>query len=516
MQLITKKYRTTMEMEKTKNSGNSSTEEPKEVNSSSNKSENMPEEKLFDWHLFPKEPIELKSVVEMTVFLLIVCLCGFLYYRWNTIPKRTIDLQFEDLRYRGVSSSDTLGSDADSLRYMYACDIRYCIPMTSHKEFIKDTSSTTVIMEPIFSNVNCSEFIRISFLLDSALNLKGESQYFPNVRPFMKEHNIESEFEKIYHEKIGASVEGSLDSLRERFSDSLHITQDKNLVYCEDKMSLSYFSYKPTIFSYKKKEGEFIASTRVDSSLLITQRLVEPLSIINSITMTSSIEREEHWYECFNIYKPFRGGAPIETPSWGRLEDISQAYYEVNINTNTVDSIVLSMDFVGSTEFSQMDPMPDKMDMSSIVFNDPIKLYKIRANGLRFHARFKELENWQEIRVFSVTAIMSAFVVIFVVFFISSYFKLKKKRIRRNKAIISILKLSILGFLLYHFVSDSIYYLYPVKISIFKINIYTFVILLLFFLLTKSYIKRESLRFCSSIKLKSYIKRLWRNLMGTS
>ena len=115
------------------------------------------------------------------------------------------------------------------------------------------------------------------------------------------------------------------------------------------------------------------------------------------------------------------------TPPWGRLEDISQAYVNVKLESYTIDSIVVNIDFIGATEFSAMDPIPDKVGMSNIIFSDPIKIYKIKTNGLRFHARFIELENWQQIRVFTVTAIMSAFVIVFVVFIISAYFKIRKK-----------------------------------------------------------------------------------------
>ena len=52
----------------------------------------------------------------------------------------------------------------------------------------------------------------------------------------------------------------------------------------------------------------------------------------------------------------------------------------------------------------------------------------IRHNGLRFHAKFRELENMQQIRVFFVTAIMSGFVTIFIVFII--YLPIRAHRIR--------------------------------------------------------------------------------------
>ena len=133
------------------------------------------------------------------------------------------------------------------------------------------------------------------------------------------------------------------------------------------------------------------------------------------------------WYNIFDIYYPFVDVNPMTTPRWGRLEDISQSYVNLKLNSCTIDSIQLTIDFVGVTEFSRMNPEPDIVNMNSIVFTDPVKLYKIRNHGLQFHAKFVELQNFQQIRVFSVTAIMSAFVLGFVVFIINAYFKLRKR-----------------------------------------------------------------------------------------
>ena len=71
-----------------------SNSEKDEMHRSSDKKKNF---KFFDWHWSPEDPIELKSIVEMIAFLLIVVICGFLYWRWNTVPKREVDVRIEDL-----------------------------------------------------------------------------------------------------------------------------------------------------------------------------------------------------------------------------------------------------------------------------------------------------------------------------------------------------------------------------------------------------------------------------------
>ena len=47
---------------------------------------------LFGWHLYPEDPIELKSVVEILCFSVIVSVCAYLYYRWNIVPNKEIEL----------------------------------------------------------------------------------------------------------------------------------------------------------------------------------------------------------------------------------------------------------------------------------------------------------------------------------------------------------------------------------------------------------------------------------------
>ena len=87
----------------------------------------------------------------------------------------------------------------------------------------------------------------------------------------------------------------------------------------------------------------------------------------------------------------------IGDPGWFTLNDISQAYFKFNINTSSIDSISLFIDFVGATEFSLMDPIPDRTTISGISFFEPEKIEKIKTRGLLFHAKFVELENRQNI-----------------------------------------------------------------------------------------------------------------------
>ena len=101
--------------------------------------------------------------------------------------------------------------------------------------------------------------------------------------------------------------------------------------------------------------------------------------------------------------------SPLEYPKWNSKFDISQSYFVVNLKCESIDSVRLTFDFVGATDFSEMIPEPDSINMSSITFSDPQKIMQIKEKGLKFHAHFKERDGLQTIRLFAVTALMCVF-----------------------------------------------------------------------------------------------------------
>ena len=93
------------------------------------------------------------------------------------------------------------------------------------------------------------------------------------------------------------------------------------------------------------------------------------------------------------------------------LYDISQCYYHLTLDISRESKKrEFKLDFGGATEFSKMDPEPDIITMSSIVFNDSAKLEKIGNEGLWMHAKFRQLENIQLIRMFIITTALGFFV----------------------------------------------------------------------------------------------------------
>lgn len=128
--------------------------------------------------------------------------------------------------------------------------------------------------------------------------------------------------------------------------------------------------------------------------------------------------------ELFNV-------GPLSRPRWFNNFDISQSYYDIKFDTN-LDSGRISMDFVGVTEFSKIAPEPDTITMSSIIYTNKDKIKVLKDNGLKFHAKHIELQNFQNSRVFFITAVMSALFAIFVTYVVLSVVKLSSRK-KTNK-----------------------------------------------------------------------------------
>lgn len=90
-------------------------------------------------------------------------------------------------------------------------------------------------------------------------------------------------------------------------------------------------------------------------------------------------------------------------------EDISRAVEILSFRglmDNNINLKLLSFDYIGPADFSEMDPEPDQKDISKITFTNKEKLDKIKRKGIRFHVKFPDMENIQQIRMFIVTLIL--------------------------------------------------------------------------------------------------------------
>ena len=194
--------------------------------------------------------------------------------------------------------------------------------------------------------------------------------------------------------------------------------------------------HKPTYSIYQFKNTQ--------KHNLIKQAIYvnKPWEIENYITkygIKRNIEENDHYvveiigpsYAKITL-EDCNGFGPLSRPQWYALYDISQSYYDLNFETS-FDGSMINIDFVGVSEFSKMIPEPDEIDMGSITFTDKNKLDRIRKKGLKFYVRHKELENFQNSRMFFVTAVMGALVAIFITFVVLSFFKVSRKIKNRIK-----------------------------------------------------------------------------------
>ena len=106
------------------------------------------------------------------------------------------------------------------------------------------------------------------------------------------------------------------------------------------------------------------------------------------------------------------------------FNDISQAYIGIKLNgSKTVYTnngigggnglfrgmdTKITIDFAAPVEFSSMNPEPDVTTMTGLVFKDPDKITRIAAEGLFFHVGYLENENIQSMKMFVLTAAITA------------------------------------------------------------------------------------------------------------
>lgn len=89
-------------------------------------------------------------------------------------------------------------------------------------------------------------------------------------------------------------------------------------------------------------------------------------------------------------------------------EDVSKVFEIVRIPLATAQFVnSITIDYRCPTEFGHLDPEPDEMTYSAIRYFDKDKIKKIAWDGLKFHAKFPDMENIQEVRIFVLTTIVT-------------------------------------------------------------------------------------------------------------
>lgn len=118
--------------------------------------------------------------------------------------------------------------------------------------------------------------------------------------------------------------------------------------------------------------------------------------------------------EAIPVFSRVRGFSFEKPNPLTSAEDVSKSVEIVRFPVATARFVKsLTIDYRCPTEFGYLNPEPDERTISSIRYYDEDKIYKIAWDGLKFHAKFPDMENVQEIRLFALTTIVTLLITAF-------------------------------------------------------------------------------------------------------
>lgn len=309
--------------------------------------------RVLSWHILQsQDDLKMKSFVEVIFYILVFSVLLFIYNCWNEVPVRKIVV---------VAEYDNSNSKTDNDTLFKSSDIFLRIPMTN-----TSLDSTGLFEAAISLN---KTYKRKDSVYDKTIDsstLNKETQILCK--------NLEYNYKE-----------------RDSISNIYPIFKNSDILY------FAYgFSRNP--LNSKERDDEFL----YDPSEIVFEHIKQTRNLVSRLTYTPNGKK---------IYSTIQYGA-LTSPPWYRFEDISQSYFNIILNTKSIDSLTLKIDFVGVAEFSHMIPEPDVQGMGYIQYHNPEKIQTIKKSGLLFHAKFKELENKQTVRLFFVTTVLGGIVII--------------------------------------------------------------------------------------------------------
>lgn len=376
----------------------------------------------------------LKTIVELLVAIPLFVTCLYYYGKWNNVPVHTDKIEVACLKYH-QPESDSLSVWNPIAIIKYGINTSKVISSKMragdiHKEFDhwmpqKTYNSSNGLSRNLFirdSIALYSDYWRIARLKRGIILAKlNGSSYDADLNELSAILSSQSnDFNyKAFESHLDSSVEYQTEllelldeDLKEYYKDSLDLYDRERTIWLDnptkDIYALYYFQMNS---SWNISEHEVCAegpsymgsaggrvitfwgyndSTYYKKSYMLRT----PAPNVTSFSDQQIIETVE---------------SPLKYPKWNSKFDISQSYFVVNLKCESIDSVRLTFDFVGATDFSEMIPEPDSINMSSITFSDPHKIMQIKEKGLKFHAHFKERDGLQTIRLFAVTALMCVF-----------------------------------------------------------------------------------------------------------
>ena len=370
----------------------------------------------FTWHRTPyaKDNV-IKSLAETVLYVLFFLLCFYFYIIWSRVKvhRETVEIECLELPK----------SDSSKVAIAAISKITYQIPMTKtelngNKEANGFREGLFVDFEPLYHYLDRDSVW--SYNYESVVNTVYN--YNSKFRPLYVGRRIDwDESEKCGYRTSYYGDVAMLDSLR-----NFYYEKRKEI---KKKVRPIYYIYNSTSLSVRNPFPNVTLDTITPKHVPGTFPCIIYEQGFRETRFTRFFSGLPYAQSQASGALNFFSTGAYQKPRWFDLEDITQRYYDFKLKSETVDSIILKFDFVGATSFSLMHPEPDVVTMSSIEFNKPEKIREIKNNGLRFYADFMELHNWQTVRMFTVTAIMSAmftiFLGMFIIGFINAWMKIR-------------------------------------------------------------------------------------------
>lgn len=380
--------------------------------------------KKINWGVYPESPIKTRSLIEMLIAVAVFGFCLYLFLSWYRVPEREVVINVEDLdknlffgknyspegKYANIYYNSMMSFD-DSKIDTSMCDMKIHI----HKYYSSqkyDSLRTNSVMLDVFKKN--ADIFNDDFEFKNPQSL---SNFLNNIDSKSK-HLILDRKNLFVHERYLG-----VDSLRKLFNDSIKNGSSYIVDYVKYSFRQKGISHDTITGDYYTNPNQYCREGRNDE-----WKWGESFAFHYSNESIYTYRDKDK--RCFF---DFLGPNPqTKKPNLFSKWDISQSYYKFKINSLTIDSMNIKIDFKGATDFSKLIPEPDEIGMSYIIYTDPYKLTKIKEDGIVFLATFKDLIGYQQIRLFVITGIMGGLFVVFIFFLYLYPTKLYRQFIRNR------------------------------------------------------------------------------------
>ncbi len=430
--------------------------------------------KWFSWHVWPEKDA-IQSVYEIALLFLVLGVCWYAYIEMNTVRTVKFEIDAACLEKPNFYTPQKTWSK-DTLYPKIVAKIIVKSPMTKNKDMLRKFESDS-------TNISVKIYDNTAFVPTKKKDALNYSNYwYKNLEKIKKEYD-----------SLAATSWKSKDVELLFYNRTVHREVNNYASFLTHNPFEELFGYQYGVRRtqpYKdgdQKENYGIGWNEISDSCVI-QKFYASSKVANLQALENRPSPERRVWFLPPGWKYL--STMISKPSWFSFEDISQQYYEIKLRTYDIDSTTLSVDFCGVAEFSQMIPEPDEVGMSSVVFTDFDKIEQIERDGLKFHARFKEVENMQQIRLFLLTSVMAGIIIIIIVFIIMSLYKIHRQ-LNIGIRTWTLLAKIFLGFVLYVFV----YWFFMLKVlnngTIFICNLISIPLTLIVMWMSSLFVQRR-------------------------